>query len=37
MRSIKHACQIRFRHIFNFMFSLRIRLKYFKTKLFYLH
>ena len=37
MRSIKHACQTRFRHIFNFMFSLRIRLKYFKTKLFYLH
>ena len=37
MRGIKHVCQTRFRHIFNFMFSrrfsLRIRLKYFKTKL----
>ena len=41
MRSIKNVCQTRFQHIFNFMFSrrylLQIRLKYFKTKLFYLH
>jgi hypothetical protein len=36
-RCIKYVCQTRFRHIFNFMFLLRIRLKYFKTKLFYLH
>ena len=35
MRGIKHVCQTRFRHIhvFNFMFSHRIRLKYFIMKL----
>ena len=37
MRGIKHVCQTRFRHIFNFMFSrrfsLRIHLKYFKTQI----
>jgi hypothetical protein len=41
MRGIKHVCQTGFLHIFNFMysrrFSLQIRLKYLKTKLFYLH
>ena len=37
MSGIKHVCQTRFWHIFDFMFSrrfsLRIRLKYFKTKI----
>jgi hypothetical protein len=33
MHGIKHVCQTWFRHIFNFMISLQIRLKYFKTKL----